>query len=105
MQSEADRAGLHGTRAADFELAVGEAAANAVRHAGDTGWLRLWDDGTTLVADVSDTGRFSELLAGRVRPAAEQIGGRGLWIAQQVCDLVQVRSGAAGTTVRLHVRH
>jgi anti-sigma regulatory factor (Ser/Thr protein kinase) len=31
-------------------------------------------------------------------------GGYGLWLANQVCDLVQVRSSPAGTTVRLHVR-
>ena len=34
----------------------------------------------------------------------DRAGGRGLWIANQLCDLVQVRSGAAGTTVRLHAR-
>jgi hypothetical protein len=28
----------------------------------------------------------------------------GIWIANQVCDLVQVRSTASGTTVRLHLR-
>ncbi|HYJ77750.1 MAG TPA: sensor histidine kinase, partial [Actinomycetes bacterium] len=31
-------------------------------------------------------------------------GGRGLWLANQLCNLVQIRSGAAGTTVRLHAR-
>jgi anti-sigma regulatory factor (Ser/Thr protein kinase) len=96
--------GLQATRAADLQLAVAEAAANALRHGPGSGRLRLWDDGAALVADVSDTGRFADLLAGRVRPTTEQIGGRGLWIAQQVCDLVQVRSTADGTTVRLHMR-
>ena len=28
--------------------------------------------------------------------------GRGVWMANQLCDLVQVRSGARGTVVRLH---
>ena len=27
----------------------------------------------------------------------------GVWMANQLCDLVQVRSGPAGTVVRLHV--
>ncbi len=39
-------------------------------------------------------------LAGRHAPDAEQLGGRGLWIANAVCDLVQVRSGRQGTAVR-----
>jgi anti-sigma regulatory factor (Ser/Thr protein kinase) len=30
--------------------------------------------------------------------------GRGLWIANQLCDLVQIRSSAAGSVVRMHKR-
>ena len=30
-------------------------------------------------------------------------GGRGLWIVNQLCDLVQVRSSPAGTVIRLHM--
>jgi hypothetical protein len=30
-------------------------------------------------------------------------GGRGLWLTNQLCDLVQIRSGDAGTVVRAHV--
>jgi hypothetical protein len=32
------------------------------------------------------------------------VGGFGVWLANQVCDLVQIRSVAAGTVVRLHMR-
>ena len=38
-------------------------------------------------------------LAGRERPAGLGDAGRGLWIVNQLCDLVQVRGGV----VRLHV--
>jgi hypothetical protein len=31
-------------------------------------------------------------------------GGRGLWVVHQVCDLAQIRSGPAGTTIRVHMR-
>jgi hypothetical protein len=31
-------------------------------------------------------------------------GGYGLWLVNQVCDLVQARTGRAGTTIRLHMR-
>ena len=37
-------------------------------------------------------------------PAADGEGGRGVWIANQLCDLVQVRSGEDGSVVRLHLR-
>jgi anti-sigma regulatory factor (Ser/Thr protein kinase) len=104
VSAEASRRGLHGSRRLDFELAVAEVAANALLHGGGAGRLQLWGDGTAVVAEVSDRGRFSDLLAGRVRPTADQIGGRGLWIVQQVCDLVQIRSHAGRTAVRLHMR-
>jgi len=39
----------------------------------------------------------------RVRPTPTQTGGRGLWMANQVCDLVRIRSGDTGTAVRLHM--
>ena len=31
------------------------------------------------------------------------VGGLGLWLANQLCDLVQVRSSPEGTAVRVHV--
>jgi hypothetical protein len=37
-------------------------------------------------------------------PADGQPYGRGLWIANQLCDLVQIRSSAAGTVVRMQMR-
>ena len=40
-------------------------------------------------------------LAGRLRPPPTQEGGRGLWLANQLCDLVQIRSRPGRTTVRL----
>ena len=45
-----------------------------------------------------------EPLAGRLRPLNPARGGNGLWLANQLCDLVQVRSSEAGTVVRLLVR-
>ncbi len=40
---------------------------------------------------------------GRERPRAEQAGGRGLWITNQLCDLVQIRSSELGTEVRMRM--
>jgi hypothetical protein len=42
-------------------------------------------------------------MVGRQRPLPEQVCGRGLWIANQLCDLVQIRSGDLGTQVRLRM--
>jgi hypothetical protein len=56
-----------------------------------------------MVCEVRDSGRFDSPLAGRERPRGDQVGGWGLWLANQLCELVQVRSFPDGTVVRLHV--
>ena len=87
-------------RVDDLVLAVAEAAANSVRHGGGRGILRIWRTEAAVICDIRDRGHIDDPLAGRRSPDAEQLGGRGLWIANRVCDLVQVRPGA----VRLHMR-
>ena len=57
-----------------------------------------------VVCEISDRGRVADPLADRRLPLADGARGRGFWIANNVCDLVQVRSGDDGTVVRLHVR-
>ena len=74
-----------------------------VRHGGGHGTLRLWSDGGWLVCEVSDPGHIRQPLVGRIRPASGQLSGRGIWLANQLCDLVQIRSSVAGTTVRMHM--
>ena len=37
-------------------------------------------------------------------PADDLPGGKGLWLVNQVCDLVEVRSNPDGTTICLHMR-
>jgi anti-sigma regulatory factor (Ser/Thr protein kinase) len=100
----ADEAELPLARHADLVLAVGEIAANTVRHGGGRGVLRAWAQHDRVVCDVRDTGRIADPLAGRARPPLGSHGGRGLWIANQLCDLVQIRALPTGTAVRLHVR-
>ena len=85
-------------------LAVAELAANSIRHGGGRGILRIWHDDGSVIAEIRDRGLIEDPLAGRRAPAAEQLGGRGLWIANAVCDLVQVRSTAQGTAVRVHMK-
>ncbi|MFL5781085.1 MAG: anti-sigma factor RsbA family regulatory protein [Thermoleophilaceae bacterium] len=104
VAAEAASAGLDPGRAADLALAASEAAANSVRHAGGRGTARVWRTGDALVCDVRDSGRIENPMAGRVAPFPDPTGGRGLWLANQLCDLVQLRSFADGAVVRLHMR-
>ncbi|MFI1585793.1 anti-sigma factor RsbA family regulatory protein [Embleya sp. NPDC020630] len=86
-------------------LVVTEIAGNSIIHGGGHGEVSLWDEGTTLVCEIRDAGRVDDPLAGRHIPHPDVEGGRGLWIANQLCDLVQIRSTESGTTVRLRLNH
>jgi anti-sigma regulatory factor (Ser/Thr protein kinase) len=94
---------LDAERCAELVLAVHEVATNSLRYGGDGGLLRTWQEGGALVCEIRDEGRITEPLVGRELPAVSEEGGRGLWLANQLCDLVQIRSSAAGTVVRLHM--
>jgi anti-sigma regulatory factor (Ser/Thr protein kinase) len=100
----ATRAGA-GDRVTDVALVVGELATNSLCHGGGHGTLRMWTGEGTLVCEVADHGVIVDPLVGRRRPHERQLGGRGLWLVNQVCDLVQIRSTGAGTTIRAHLAH
>ncbi len=102
VSAAAGRAGMGPGDVAGLVTAASELAANSVTHGGGNGTLRLWLEEERLLAEVEDRGRIEEQLVGRLRPDVAQEGGRGLWLANQLCDLVQIRSGWRGTTVRLH---
>jgi anti-sigma regulatory factor (Ser/Thr protein kinase) len=95
--------GLDRNRARDLVLAVNEVATNTLRHSGGRGTFRTWRDGETLVAEISDHGHIDQPLVGRVAPTPDQESGLGLWIVNQLCDLVQVRSNPGGSIVRIHM--
>jgi anti-sigma regulatory factor (Ser/Thr protein kinase) len=84
-------------------IGVNELAANSVRHGGGRGTARLWCEGRVLVCEIHDSGTITAPLAGRIEPRADDLRGRGLWLANQVCDLVQIRSVPGGTHARAHV--
>jgi anti-sigma regulatory factor (Ser/Thr protein kinase) len=97
-------AGLDGDRTDDLILAVNELAANSIVHAGGKGELLIWQDGDSLLCEVRDPGFIDAPLAGREVPDPGSTGGCGLWMANQLCDLVQIRTFAHGSAVRLHMR-
>jgi anti-sigma regulatory factor (Ser/Thr protein kinase) len=95
---------LGARRTSELVLAVNELATNSLRHGGGEGTVRMWREQGALVCEVADAGHIEDPLAGRVNPHPEQESGRGLWLANQLCDLVQIRSGRDGTVVRVHMR-
>lgn len=97
-----ERARLSSDVLEDLVLAVHELASNSIEHAGGGGVLREWTVPGSLVIEVSDIGVIDDPLVGRERVLDFSEGGRGIWMANHLCDLVQVRSCASGTTVRLH---
>ena len=97
----AERIGLAAERVDDVLLAVGEMAANSVRHGGGSGVLRLWTDAAHVVCEVADAGVIDDPLVGR-RPAAPgQLSGRGLLMVNHLADLVRMHTTSEGTVVRV----
>jgi anti-sigma regulatory factor (Ser/Thr protein kinase) len=102
VASQAAKAGLARGRAADLMIAVSEVAANTVQHTPDGGWLRIWHTDDEIVCQVRDHGTIDDPLVGRRRPD-QASDGYGLWVVNQICDLVELRSASGGTIVRLHM--
>jgi anti-sigma regulatory factor (Ser/Thr protein kinase) len=103
VHRHAEGAGLDSSKAADLVLAVNEVATNSLLHGGGKGTLRVWRDSSALTCEVRDSGRLHTALVDRERPTPDASGPRGLWLANQLCDLVQIRTFATGTAVRLHM--
>ena len=101
----ASQAGMPDDRVMDLVIAIGELAGNTLVHTRGPGTLALWVTGGEFIAQLHDGGEIADPLAGSSRPdPAAPGGGRGLWVVHQLCDLVEIRSGPAGTTTRLHMR-
>lgn len=89
----------------DLVVAVIEVATNGLRHGGAPVRIRAWRHGDTLLVQCDDAGSQAiPATAGyyRPRPLAAATGGRGLWLARQLADVVTVSSVPGLTTVRLH---
>ena len=104
VNAQAASHGVSQDRLDDLALALHEICTNSIRFGGGSGTLSVWIADGTLICDVADRGRIDDLLVGRVLPPLDGLGGRGVWLANQLCDLVQLRSGDDFTQVRLHTR-
>jgi anti-sigma regulatory factor (Ser/Thr protein kinase) len=91
-------AGFPGNQAADVVLAVHELAANAIRHGGGAGRLRVWDLAGALHCQVDDGDPPVPGDPALVSWLPE-LAGHGLWVVRQVADQMQIASSPCGTRV------
>lgn len=94
---------LQPARRADLVFAVNEAASNSVVHGDGDAIARLWLGDDEVVSEIWTRSTIDDPLVGRRTPSPEDVGGRGLWLINQLCDLVEVRSDDDGARVRMHV--
>lgn len=97
----ATAAGLDAERVWELALSVHEVATNSVLNGGGKGSLSVWREPGALVCEVRDAAHLDDPMVGRRQPSPHQEDGRGLWLANQLCDLVQVRSTPDGVVVRV----
>jgi anti-sigma regulatory factor (Ser/Thr protein kinase) len=90
-------------RVADAVFAVNEVVTNSLCHGGGAGLLYAWEVPGAAVFEIRDEGRIADPMIGRARPDNLQPSGRGLWMVNELCDLVQMRSGEWGSSVRIWV--
>jgi anti-sigma regulatory factor (Ser/Thr protein kinase) len=91
-------------RITNLVIAAGEITANTLRHTSAGGTFWVWHTGEEIICQVRDRGWIADPLAGR-RHRPPEDSGHGLWVVNQVCDLVEIRtSRTAGTIIRLHMR-
>jgi hypothetical protein len=102
VSGQSAAADLTSSRRRDLALAVAAVAGSVGRHE-KARTLRMWREGDTVLAEITAQEPIPDPLAGREWPAPTGGAGRGLWVANQLCNLVQVRSLTGGTVIRLHV--
>jgi anti-sigma regulatory factor (Ser/Thr protein kinase) len=84
-----------------LQLAASELATNSVRYGGGEGTVSMWTEAGVAVVEFCDAGHLQDPLTGRLHPPTGQESGRGLFLVNQLCDLVQLRTSPSGTTVRV----
>jgi anti-sigma regulatory factor (Ser/Thr protein kinase) len=97
--------GIAGDKLQSFVLAVNELITNVVLHAGGHGRLVLWLAGGSVWCTVTDSGPGipEQYLRPPEAPEAFDLGGRGIWLAYQLCDEVTMATGPIGTTIGLRM--
>ena len=93
-------AGLPAVKASQLAEAIHGLALSSLHRGAAEGTIRIWNAPDAYICEVSDETVVEDLLHGRRMPLGDDHDG--LWRANQLCDLVQMRSTPSGTTVRVH---
>ena len=103
----ADRAaeyGLDGDRADMLVLGVSEVGAYLKRQPPRGAVVRTWERPGAIVCDLRQPGGSIRDPFLGLRPAELEPGdGDGLWLTNQICDWMEIRSGADGCAIQLQV--
>jgi MEDS: MEthanogen/methylotroph, DcmR Sensory domain len=92
--------GLGVREASDLADVIQRLASSSLRRGATLGTVRIFSQPDDLICEVVDDTVIDDPLIGRRAPGEGEDDS--VWIANQMCDLVQVRSSSAGTTVRVH---
>ncbi len=100
LKLEGHVAGLGLQQAADLATVTSGLAADSLERGATGGTIRVWRQQRSVVCEVVDDTHLDDPLAGRRAPLVDDADA--LWAANQLCDLVQLRTTPTGTTVRVH---
>nr|WP_294694379.1 MEDS domain-containing protein [uncultured Friedmanniella sp.] len=92
--------GLSASRADDLAYVVQRLALDSLHRGSGGGTVTIWSQPDSVVCEVADDLPVNDPLIGRRAPTGEAHDA--LWVANQLCDLVQLRSTPAGAAVRVH---
>jgi hypothetical protein len=93
-------AGLSADRSGVLAKATHRLAQSSLHRGAPEVRVKIWRRPDALIVEVSDDTHVTDLLHGRRVPYDREQDG--LWLANRVCDLVQMRSAPGGTPVRAH---
>jgi anti-sigma regulatory factor (Ser/Thr protein kinase) len=103
IAAAATAGGLSPSRTNDIVVAASELAANSILHGGGRGLATVWGEEGAVFVEVADAGTITDPRVGQVRPDPASEHGRGLYIANQLCDEVAIDSTPTGTRIRLRM--
>ncbi|WP_336216281.1 ATP-binding protein [Nonomuraea sp. LPB2021202275-12-8] len=104
VRTYAEGAGLSGPRLEDLVLAVNEAAANVLEHAGGVGTVTASSDGGGITVEILDDA--GTLTPGHLDTELDTTTphGFGLWTIRRLCDQVTLDHPAGHTRLRLRMQ-
>src|SRR5262245_52404589 len=94
VTAAATAAGMSPGRTNDLVVAASELAANSILHGGGRGLASVWGEDGAIFVEVADAGTITDPTVGRVRPDPTAEHGRGLYIANRLCDEVSIDSSS-----------